>query len=852
MRHKYVLFLSCLLCLDFNLYASKDCGFDDNKSIRDELTATNSDDKNSGIESNNFVGFKNRLKKRRTQSHYKRNVDISKFTVEQSKNLSNIEINGLNMVSKETILNMIAIGKNNGLSEKEQISFSLKSLHKSGLFSNVSIEKKENGKFAVNVKENAIIEQVVFEGNENVKDDSLKTILSSNLMTGKMYNRFVIQEAVTNLQMAYKLNGYPSASIVPKVINLQGGKVNIVFEINEGKKTVVERIIFCGNKAFPSSFLKEKMFTKEHASWRFWNTEASIFGEDKIYINTDALKALYMDEGYPDINVKRIASEIDFSREKSYITVTLEEGFKFKFAAPNLTSEIDGIKVKDYKNLITIKDKEDYCHSMIEQNRRIILRELNKKGKTFVDVLVDVNLDRKNRLANVSYKIVEGKRLFIERIDIIGNTITADSVIRKYLNSHEGDPFNSFSLEMAVQDLKDTDYFEDVSVNLSEGSMPDRVNVTISVKEKVSCSAVNLAFTLSDADGLGGMLGYSNTNFRGRGQTLTSDIMVSQKTMSGSISLSEPNFIWKDVVGSIEIGGNMRNRKKEEHARYRDIYISPSIGYRINDNLSHTIVGTFTFGRKLYIDSNGKKLNKVNGNEASVSTIMIDEFGTYRCGELTSILSYSGRFNKLSKKSGYIVSLRNSYAGLIGNVSYFKNSISGEYYTPINFIDDKTMFSIKGQVGHISERKNVKSHFRYQFGGDGYSFRGFDTCGVSPREPNTDSIGGTKFWSVTTAVRHPISDSELGIIGAAFVDVGSVWGVPYKYAKNNPNRVQKNLKRSLGLDIVDSSSPRVSIGISIEWKNCPVGAPMTFTFAVPLKRAKFDKKKTFTLSGGMF
>lgn len=849
MKHKYCVSFLWLLSLNFVAVNAEKTSIEDKIVNGSTFTDDSYDGKNGGIASSNFEGFKKRLKNRRTRSHYKQNVDTSTLNV--PKKLGNIEIIGLNMVSKETVLNLLEIGKKNDLSEEEQINLSLKSLHKSGLFSHVSI-RKEREKFIVDVKENAVIEHVAFEGNENVKDESLKAILSTNIMTGKIYNRFIIQEAVTNLQMAYKLNGYPSASIVPKVIQLSESKVNLIFEIKEGEKTVVERVIFCGNTAFTSSFLKEKIMTKENASWRFWNTEASVFGEDKIYVNAEALKALYMDEGYPDINIKRIASEIDSSREKSYVTIMLEEGSKFKFSEPKLYSEIGGIKASEYQHLITIRKGENYCHSMIEQNRRIILRELNKNGKTFLDVIVDVNLDRKNKIANVLYKIVESKRLFIERIDIIGNTITADSVIRKYLNSHEGDPFNSFSLEMAVQELKDTDYFEDVSVSLSQGNMPDRVNITIAVKEKPSCSAVNLAFTLSDADGLGGMLGYSNTNFMGRGQTLTSDIMVSQKTMSGSISLSEQNFIWKDVVGSIEIGGNMRNRKKEEHARYKDIYISPSIGYKINDNLSHTILGTFTFGRKLYIDSTGKKLNRVNGNEVSVNTVMIDEFGTYRCCELTSILSYSGRTNKLSRRSGYVISLRNSYAGLIGNVRYFKNSISGEYYMPVNFIDDKTMFSIKGQIGHISERKNVKSHFRYQFGGDGYSFRGFDTCGVSPREPNTDSIGGTKFWSITTAVRHPISDAELGIVGAAFVDIGSVWGVPYKYAKNNPNRIQKDLKRPLGLDIVDSSSPRVSVGISIEWKNCPIGAPMTFTFAVPLKKTKFDKRKTFTLSGGMF
>lgn len=769
----------------------------------------------------------------------------------------NVVINGLDRISKEVVCGYLALDDTK-LSVEERIDRSIKNLQRSGMFSEVDIKTNGTGQFVVTLKENPIIEEIAFDGNTAVADDMLKQTLSGVLVQGRAFAKSVIQEAVSNLQTAYRVSGFSSATIIPKVINLKGNKVNIVFEIKEGKRSHVERIIFCGNRAFSSSFLKDKIVSKEKAFWRFWNSESSVFGEDKIYGNIENLKSFYRNNGYPDIKIIRVSSEMDFKREKSYLTISLNEGHIYKFKNLKIRSEISGIKADNYKKCVHMFPNDTYSISMINQGRYEILRKLAKDGRTFVDVVTKVNLDKKNHTADVVYKIIETERFFVDKIEIYGNNITADYVIRQYFNTQEGDPFSTWAIEKAKGELEDTGFFDSVDISIERTDIPDKVKLIVKVKEKESTNSINLACSMSDADGLGGMISYTNTNFKGRGQVFSSDLQIAQKSLNGSVSLSNPNFIWKDVTGTIEVGGDFRNRKKEEHAKYKTYFVSPSIGYRINDNLSHTISATATFGEKLYVDNSGKKHKKITGLEPGVSTIMIDEFGKFKCGELSSILSYADNDKRFNSRRGYVVSLRNTYAGLLGDVRFFKNSVSGEYYMPFDLIDDKTIFSIRGQIGRIHEIKNVKSSFRYQMGGDGSNFRGFDACGVSPREYlGENSIGGTNFWTLSFALRHPLSDSEVGLFGSAFIDVGSVWGIPKKYRKSNPNRVQNALSSRYGanssvLDIKDDKTARVSVGFSLEWRNCPLGAPLTFSFAVPLKKSKIDKRKTFTLSGVVF
>jgi len=754
---------------------------------------------------------------------------------------SNLKIVGLDRVNKDVIINLLVFHRDGKL----DIDESIKSIYRSGIFSNVKISSVKGGNVEISVKENPAIEKLRFEGNENLKEDMLKNIIDDRLAEGKMFNRATIQDVVSDLQMAYKYNGYPAAKIEPKFISRHGNKVDVVIEIQEGEQALVSKIIFCGNKAYDKDTLKEKIETKEKATWRLFGKEASIFGFEKTRIDADALNRFYKDEGYYDFKTEKIIPELDFNKKNMYLTVMLHEGARFKINNVKIDSKTSTISTKDLKTKLSLTSGDWYSSTMIEVNKMKILEELSKRGKVFVDVKYDLKVDRKNNTIDVVYTIFDTPRMYIERIEIEGNNKTEDRVIRRLFKFHEGDPHSAYEIALARESLYSTGFFSNVNLYTLRGSAPDRIILKVAVKESEDVSNISLACTAADQDGFGGMLAYNDINFLGRGIGFSSDIQVAQKMISGSINLYESRFIWDNVTGEIEFGGAKRSRKRQERSDYKDFHVAPAISYNINKNLSHRVSLCMMFSRKVWVGDDGKRYNTVP-EAFKKSTFLEDEYGAFTSSEIASTLTYHDSYKTKNGISGYSISMRNAYSGLLSNTSYFKNSLSAEYYTPCAFIDDRTVFIVKGQIAHINEIKNGRSVFRFQPGCDGQYFRGFDTLG--PRDLLFgDCIGGLNMWSASAQIRRPISGSELGVFGSIFVDVGSVYGVPSKYKNTTQPDVPHGYTTIQENRVCDCASPRISVGFSIEWKKCPLGTPLSFVFAAPIKKAKHDVRRSFTL-----
>lgn len=750
-----------------------------------------------------------------------------------SVDYTNLEITGLDRVNKDVVVNLLVFRKDGKL----DIDESIKAVYRSGIFSDISIKMK-SGKVYIHVHENPSIEKLRFEGNDHVKDDMLKTIIGDRLAEGKMFNKATIQDIVGDIQSAYRFSGFPGAVINPKYINRPGNKVDIVIEISEGEQALVSKVIFCGNKVYDKEVLKDKIETKERATWRILNKEVSIFGLEKTRIDTEALNRFYHDEGYLDFKVNKIVPELDFKKRNTYLTIMLSEGSRFKVNNVGIISNVPNVSVSSLKCDLPIKEGHWCSKSLIEVSRMLILERLSKLGHVFVDVKYDLRMDRKANEVGILYAIVSTPRHYIERIEIDGNSRTEDAVIRRAFKFHEGDPHCAYDVYKAKENLLATGFFSDVSINVEKGSSNDRIILKVSVKESEETSAISFACTASDAEGFGGTIAYNDINFLGRGQTFSSDIQVAQKMITGTVSLFEPRFLWDNVAGEIEFGGAKRNRKRQESSDYKEVHIMPSIIYNINPNLSHRLSCCLMFSRKVWVDKDGKRHNTIPKEEAG-KTFLEDEFNNFSSSEISSTITYRNATKTKNGTTGYSISLRNAYSGLFTNTVYFKNSLSGEYFTPCTVFDNQTIFMVRANISHIHESKNGRSCFRYQPTGDGQSFRGFDT--VSPREKDSgDCIGGLNMWSVSAQLRRPITGSELGVFASAFVDIGSVWGVPSKYKG-------KKLAKAPTNTIYDSSAPRISIGFAIEWKKCPLGTPLSFIFAAPLKKCKHDVRRAFTL-----
>ncbi|MDR1334312.1 MAG: outer membrane protein assembly factor BamA, partial [Holosporaceae bacterium] len=504
-----------------------------------------------------------------------------------------IEFEGLDRVEKEAIQDCITIKPHKNYDQSD-IDATLKALFKKDFFSYVKFIKK-GSTLVIKCTEKPMVDKVVFEGNDAASDDILKNIINGRIGEGRLFSIHTIKDILSDFQMAYKTLGYCSVIITPKVIKHEGNRVDIVFEIKEGTKTTVKKILFVGNKSFSDGELKNLISTKEAKIWRFWDYESHVFREDKIDVDTETLTAFYKNNGFPFFMVTSVSAEMDFDKKSHYCTFAMEEGDKYTVKNVSLKSKVSKIKADDFKKFIVIANGSVYSEALITASRDAIRGEVALKDYPFTDVIVDVSYDKVNKTADIAYSIVEKAKTFIERIEITGNHRTLDRVIRREFCVHEGDAYNVYKIQRTIERLKAIGYFDDVQVNESEGSAADRKILIIAVKEKESTAQFRFGLNVSDADGFGGFVGFVENNLMGMGRVLSADIFWQQKLYGGKLSLFDPHFMDKNFGAGLTVGAHQSNRKNTDQSITKSAYLSPYIRYAITDRIRHRIGYTISY-----------------------------------------------------------------------------------------------------------------------------------------------------------------------------------------------------------------------------------------------------------------
>lgn len=740
-----------------------------------------------------------------------------------------IEFQGLDRVEVEAIQGDVDI-KPHIQYTQVNIDNSLKALYKTGFFSDIQFIKKGN-KLVVFCKERPMVEKVAFEGNDAVSKETLNSVINGRVGEGRLLSEAKIRDVLSDMQIAYRTLGYYSAYINPKYVRRKGNKVDVIFEIKEGDKTAVANIIFIGNNRFSDNELMDILATKKAENWRFWDSESQIFREDKVDVDIENLNSFYKKNGYPFFLVVSASAEMSFDKKSHYCTFVLEEGDRYSVGNVTLSSDVDNIDANDFKKFIEIKRGSIYNEELINSTKDRIRKEVSLRDHPFIDVDVDIKYDKQNKTADIAYTIVKRRKVFIERIEIVGNIRTLDRVIRREFSIHEGDAFNAYKIQDTVQCLKGTGYFDDVQISDAPGTTDDKRVLIVKVKEKDSTAQVKFGLNVSDSDGFGGFIGVSENNLFGTGQMVSTDIFWMQKYYGCKFMIFQPRFLDNNFGVGLNVGASSSNRKDYNQSITRTSYLAPFVRYNITERLGHKISFMASFDkRRWWDDATGKTYDHVPANVAK-TPLMKDEYGKFTCMELASTLYYGDVDNPYDPRKGYTVSMTNSYAGIGGDVRYFKNEVSFSYYHPLT---KKLTFITNADVGYINEIKSTRSGDRYALGGDGVSLRGFDSYGVGTKDLRGNSVGGNKFWTVSFMVKAPLSTREMGINGVAFLDFGSAWGTKYRKT-----------------DVRDSSAIRASTGVAIEWARSPIGVPLSFVFGFALKKKSFDDKQTFTLTGLM-
>ncbi len=724
--------------------------------------------------------------------------------------ISDIVVEGAQRIEEETVRSYLLVRRGDPF-DQVRIDRSLKKLFATGLFADVAMGRRGNA-LVVRVVENPVINRIAFEGNRRIEDKDLESEVT--LRPRVIYTRTKVQNDVQRLLTLYRRRGRFAATVDPKVIQLPQNRVDLVFEINEGKATSVERVRFVGNRAYSDSRLREEILTKETRWWRFLTADDT-YDPDRVTFDSELLRRFYINEGFADFQVLSAVAEMTPDREDFFVTFTLDEGPRYRLGKVELTSDLKNFDVARVADVVEIESGDWYAADKVEETVSDLTYEVGELGIAFVDVRPRVERDRAARAIDVTFEVNRGPRTFVERIDVTGNVRTEDRVIRREFRLVEGDPFNVARLRDSRKELNDLGFFEKVEVEQVPGSAPDKTVIEVDVEERATGS-LSFGAGFSTTNGALGEISVQEANLLGRGQNLRLSTTIAQRQSKIDLAFTEPYFLGREVAAGFDL---FHTSTDQQDTQSHDQTITGGAlraGYPITKHLSENWRYTL-------------KQTKIDNVDDSASTFVREQEGDSLLSELSHGLLYDRRDSVLNTTEGYYVRLATDLGGLGGDRRYLRNTLTGEYFYPLA---DEWVLSLSGRTGYIyglGEDVNIVD--RYYVGGQ--DLRGFAASGIGPRDRATeDALGGQWKYTGSVQVRFPFGlPNEFGISGRVFSDFGSLGQV-----EPSSDGIQ------------DTGGFRLSIGAGIGWES-PVG-PIGVDFGVPVLKESFDIEETMRVNFG--
>jgi outer membrane protein insertion porin family len=721
-----------------------------------------------------------------------------------------IVVEGAQRIEPETVRSYLLVRKGDNFNQG-RIDRSLKSLFATGLFADVSMER-QGDTLVVSVIENPVINRIAFEGNQEIDDDILSSEVS--LRPRIIYTRTKVQSDVKRILTLYRFSGRFAATVEPKVIQLEQNRVDLVFEVDEGDLTEIRKIRVIGNKEFDDSRLREVIRTKESRWYRFFSSDDT-YDPDRLTLDRELLRRFYLSNGYADFRVVSALAELTPNRENFFITFTIEEGARFQFGNVDVAVTLRGLEKEDMDDVVEIEQGEWYDSNEVEEAIDELTNEAGILGYAFVNVRPRINRDRDTKTIDVTFDINEGPRVYVEKINIIGNVRTVDKVIRREFRLVEGDAFNAAKLRRSRERLQNLDFFEKVMVEEVPGSAPDKTVIQVEVEEK-STGSLSLGLGYSTSSGPMGELSVDERNLMGRGQDLSLKLVIAASKSQINLAFTEPFFIGREVAMGFDAFRTTSDNQNTSSFDTETIGGAVRMGYPVTEFVGQTWRYSL-------------KQEKLSNVPDTGSRFVVAEEGTTFLSELTHAISYADLDNRMSPTKGHAVSFATTFAGIGGNTNFLHNSLKGGQYFPLM---DQVVLSLTGQASHIfGISQDVRLLDRFFLGGD--TLRGFSSSGVGPRDSSTgDSLGGQWMYRASLQTKFPLGlPPELGISGRVFTDMGSLGEID-------------------GADstVQDTGSLRASAGLGVLWDS-PFG-PVGIDYAYPFLKEDFDKEEVVRVNFG--
>jgi outer membrane protein insertion porin family len=744
----------------------------------------------------------------------------------QAATLSGIDVRGNSRISADAVRGYVGINPGEQFSASD-IDQAVKALFNTGLFSDVRITQS-GSRLVVTVSEQAIVSQPIFQGNRKIKDRDLGNRVQ--LQPRTPFSQAALDADIEAIRDAYRAIGRNNVSVTASTMDTADGRVNVVFNIDEGDRTKINSIAFAGNDAISDSRLRQVITTKRsNFLSRFLRDD--VYSDDRLRTDEDRLREFYFNRGYADFQVVSSTAEFDEAGNAYNVAFTLDEGARYSFGDVAIDSTIPNVNTAVLSRLVQTRKGQVYNAADIEDTVLAISEKLAADGFAFAQVTPRGDRNFADNSISITYTVDEGPRLYVERIEIRGNERTRDYVIRREFDLSEGDALNAVMIQRARKRLDALGYFSRVNISTVPGSEPDRVILVVEVEDQPTGDlGVGAGYSLGGAsEGVQLEGSISDRNFLGRGQFIKLAIGGGEDKRTYTLSFTEPYFMGSRISAGFELG---QEQNDEDHYDSELTSATVRFGLPLTEALSAQVA--YSYSEETYTcDKLGTPVAPDTfvcegiGNGTQLEQDI--QRGSWTKSSASASLIYNTLDNRSDPRNGAFVRGTLEYAGLGGNANYLKATGSATYYQHLLEEFDVVGFINVGG-GHIEQVSAGGVRSFDLFTSSTQIIRGFDSGGMGPVDAFGNHIGGATFFKATAEATFPLPllPENLGLRGAVFVDAATIY--------NNNLGGATAASNSLNL--------RTSAGVGIAWAS-PFG-PLRFDYAVPINKEATDKVREFS------
>ncbi len=759
--------------------------------------------------------------------------------------IENIEVHGNDRIEASTVLSYMVVRTGDTFNQ-DNLDRSLKTLYATGLFKDVTLHRSGDT-LQVQVVENPIVNRIVFEGNHAAKDEDLRKVIA--LRSRAVFSQQTTAADRQKILEVYAQKARYGADVTPQIVRLAHNRVDVVFQVNEGPQTLIRKISFVGNKNFSEARLAGVVSSKETQWYRFFSSSDE-YNPERLRYDAELLRRFYLANGFVDFQMINATGELSPDRKSFYVTFTLNEGPRYRLGKMDIRSSLRHVPAASLRKYIELFPNQWYDGNAVQHNATNMEEIIQSKGNPFAVVRPEIARNPEKRIVNLLFDVSEGPRMYVERLDINGNTITQDSVIRRQLPMAEGDPFTAMYKKYSKQALQDLGYFSSVSIDQSQGSAPDRVNVAANVVEKPT-GEFSLGGGYSTDVGIIGNLGLKQHNLLGSGVDAGISGTMAYYQRQVDLSVTDPYFLNRNLVAGVDlfyIENKYQTYQNYSEGRYG---VTFRLGYAYTNHLSQSW--------------NYSLIHRtIGGSWSETSFYILDQAGSSLLSQIGTTLTYDTRDSRLQPHKGFVARVGGDFAGAGGDEKYVRGKVDVGYYLPLDDMmgnHDWTVAFTAG-AGYLADWGNGRHDVIDNFYLGGQNLRGFLDGGVGPRavgqttvspadgaiHSQEDLLGGRFIYTGSMTVNFPMPfAADMGIRGRYFVDTGALAGLRVRNNYTNPNQLNYypyKYERVSG----DTLTPRISTGLGFSWKS-PFGL-INIDAGIPVLRKRNDRTQLLRFGFG--